>query len=85
VIRKFQQESERKDRGRRRRRRRRRRWWWCKDSLVHTKSLSLAVRCVIMRTKSVKKFVRGNAINIPTGLVWVVSDRFMQAGTDPHT
>jgi len=29
--------------------------------------------------------IRGNAIKTPTGLVWVVSDRFMQAGSDPQT
>lgn len=50
------------------------------DSLVQTKS-TLAVRHVLMRPK--REWSWANAIQNTTGLVRLVSDRFVQAGSDP--
>lgn len=48
----------------------------CKQNLI------LAVSHVIMQLQ--REWNWANAISITTGLVRVVSDRFMQAGSDPR-
>ena len=55
----------------------------CEDSLVHTKSEVQLSGVYLCDPKPKGKEVRGNAIKTTTGLVRVVSDRFMQAGSDP--